>query len=64
MGKKERSGIIQDIDSRENSLILIKQDIYKANWQLPKEVIDYVKENYEKIDEIDIFDIYVKGDKE
>lgn len=56
----EKTGIIEDLKYRTNILMLIKKEKYKNNWQHPGKVIDYVKENYNKIDEIEIFDVYSK----
>ncbi len=56
----ERSGIIEDLDSKTNLTLLIRKDEYKKNWQHPYEVTDYVIQNYEKTGEINMFDIYEK----
>ena len=60
MEQKQKSGIIDDLNSRQNTLVLVIKDEYKANWQHPSKVTDYVKENYKYIDEIETFDVYVK----
>lgn len=36
------------------------QDNYKKNWQLPVEIIEYVKEEFNLVGSIDVFDIYEK----
>ena len=38
--------------------LLIKNDTYNKNWQTPMEVINYIKNNLNKISEISIFDVY------
>ena len=58
MEQRERSGIIQDLETKDNTLLLILQDEYSKNWQLPTGVIQYVKEDYKKVDRIEIFDVY------
>ena len=59
-GTKGEEGIIEDLKAKENIMILIKKDRYSHNWQLPTKVIEYVKENFKLIDEIDLFDIYTR----
>lgn len=61
MGQEERNGIIEDLENDKNFMILIIGEGQKPNWQLPKEVINYVKENYEYIGYIDVFSVYEKG---
>jgi len=60
IGKKGENGIIEDLKSKRNCLILVVNDRYSKNWQLPVNAVNYVKENFKKIDEIDIFDVYEK----
>ena len=42
-------------------MILIIGEGQKINWQLPREVINYIRENYEYIGYIDVFSVYEKG---
>ena len=58
MEQRERSGIIEDLESKENVILLVLQDGYSKNWQLPTNVINHVKENFEHIDSVEIFDVY------
>lgn len=61
LGSKAEEGQIQKIQYMENNTkILIKNDKYRRNWQNPNKVTDYIKENLEKIGEIEYFDIYIK----
>ena len=61
LGGKGEDGIISKLQSlNADSKFLIRKDEYRRNWQTPDEVISYVKKEYKKIDEIEIFDIYVK----
>ncbi|MCI9365223.1 MAG: hypothetical protein HFJ54_00935 [Clostridia bacterium] len=55
-----RSGIIEDLESKKNIVILVINEKFSRNWQLPVKVVEHIKETYEKVDEIDVFDIYVK----
>lgn len=60
LGGRGQNGVLDDIESKENLLLLIMKDDYKKNWQHPKALTDYIIENYDKVGEIDIFDIYQK----
>ncbi len=41
-------------------IILLLKEQYHLNWQTPLEVINYIKENYNKLNSIYIFDVYSK----
>jgi len=59
LGSKGEFGQIEKINQLEKGTkILIKNDQYKLNWQTPLEVITYIKHNFNKIGEVNIFDIY------
>ena len=59
LGGKGELGQIDHINNLPNGTkILIKKDKYSLNWQTPLKVINFVKDNLIKIDEISIFDIY------
>lgn len=60
LGSRGQNGVLADIENTENALLLIRQDIYKKNWQHPFGLTDYIVENYHKIGEVNIFDIYEK----
>ena len=60
IGKDGEEGIIDKIkNNSENVIYLIKQDGYSLNWQTPTKVIDYVKNNFKKIENVDIFAAYI-----
>lgn len=59
LGAKGEKGQIEKIKEIENAIILIKNEKISLNWQTPKEVIEYIKNNLEKIGTINFFDIYV-----
>lgn len=59
LGAKGEEGQIDKIKEMENTIILIKNEKIPLNWQTPKEVIEYVKNNLEKIGTINFFDIYI-----
>lgn len=59
LGAKGEKGIIEKIQKMPSGTkLLIKNDRYNKNWQTPMEVINYIKNNLNKISEISIFDIY------
>ena len=59
-GGRGEDGIIEDLKNTDNLLVLIRKDSLPKNWQHPYKVTDYAIENFEKIDEIDIYDVYEK----
>ena len=59
-GAKGEEGIIEDIKHRNNTIFMVKKGKYKNNWQHPTKIIDYVRQNFTIIDEIELFDIYSK----
>lgn len=59
LGAASEEGQIEKIKNMKNAVILIKNDKMSLNWQTPTKVIEYVKNNLEKIGMISFFDIYV-----
>ncbi|MBO5477413.1 MAG: glycosyltransferase family 39 protein [Clostridia bacterium] len=57
-GKDGEDGIIEDLKTKEDCIILIKNENHERNWQNPEKVREYIIENMEKIGEVDVFDIY------
>ena len=59
IGKDGENGQIQKIKQRDkNSLYLIRNEKLKTNWQTPLNVIDYIRNNLQKIEEIEIYEVY------
>ena len=59
IGKDGEQGQIEKIKQKnDNEIILVRKSNLKTNWQTPKKVVKYVRENLEKIGEINIFEIY------
>lgn len=59
LGGKGEDGQIEKINHLpKGTQLLIKNDNYKRNWQSPEKVISYIKNNFNKIGNISIFDIY------
>lgn len=60
LGSKGEEGQIENLEKESNIKVLILQDKYKPNWQNPKKVRKYIKDNWQKVGTIYIFDIYEK----
>lgn len=61
LGEKDEDGQIEKINHlASGSQILIKNNNYKRNWQTPEKVISYIQNNFHKIGEISLFNIYEK----
>lgn len=60
-GKDGENGQIDKINSQENVRYMILREDYIQNWQTPQSVITYVRENFNKIGEVGVYDIYEKG---
>ena len=59
LGGKGEDGQIEEINHLpKGTQLLIKSDNYKRNWQSPEKVISYIKNTFNKIGNISIFDIY------
>ena len=58
LGQASEEGQIEKIRNMKDTLILIKNEKIPLNWQTPKEVITYVKENLRKVGTVSFFDIY------
>ena len=57
-GENGENRLIEDIKNSNNRQYLILKDNYILNWQTPTKVVDYVKENKNKVGEVSIYDIY------
>ncbi len=61
IGKAGEKGIIEELKKQDKSkTYLVRKNEDSLNWQTPTKVIKYIKENYEKIGEISIYDEYIK----
>ena len=59
IGKDGEQGQIEKLQKRnENELYLIRNSNLKSNWQTPLNVVNYVRNNIEKIGEISIYEIF------
>ena len=57
-GENGENKLIEDIKNSKNRQYLVLKDKYVLNWQTPTKVVDYVKENKNKVGEVSIYDIY------
>lgn len=57
LGSKGEEGIIEDLSKTENTLVMVRKEIYSNNWQMPMKVVKYVRNNYKFVDEIEMFDV-------
>ena len=58
LGSASEEGQIEKIKNMENAVILIKNDKMGLNWQTPTSVIEYIRNNLEKIGTVSFFDVY------
>ena len=56
-GSKGEEGIKEDLKKR-NEYVLILNEKYNLNWQVPKDIIEFVKNNMKKTGSILIYDVY------
>ena len=59
LGSASEEGQIEKIENMENAVILIKNDKIALNWQTPTKVIEYIRNNLEKIGTVSFFDVYI-----
>ena len=59
LGSASEDGQIEKIKHMENAIILIKNDKIALNWQTPITVIEYIKNNLEKIGTVSFFNAYI-----
>ena len=59
IGKDGEQGQIEKIQNRnDKELYLIRNSKLRSNWQTPLNVVNYVRNNLEKIGEISIYEIF------
>lgn len=58
LGSASEEGQIEKIKNMKNAVILIKNDKMALNWQTPTSVIEYIRNNLEKIGTVSFFDVY------
>ena len=60
LGGRGEEGKIEDLQKEKNIIILIKKDGIPRNWQTPELVREYIVSNFNKIGNIENYDIYLK----
>lgn len=59
IGKDGEQGQIEKIKQKdENTMYMIRNEKISTNWQTPLDVIKYIRENLEKVEEIEIYEVY------
>ena len=59
IGKDGEQGQIEKIQNRnDKELYLIRNSKLRSNWQTPLNVVNYVRNNLEKIGEISIYEVF------
>ena len=59
LGSKGEEGQIENLKKEISQIeVLIRNDKYSGNWQNPKKVINWIKQNMQKKGEIGVYDIY------
>lgn len=49
--------VVERLKDREGYIFILKED-YLLNWQVPKEAVTYVRNEFKKIDEVEQFEVY------
>ena len=57
-GGGSTDGIIDDLKNKGDVSLLVRKIGIPKNWQHPNAVTSYVMKNYDKVGEINMFDIY------
>ncbi len=60
LGSRAEEGIIEDIKSKDNILMLVLKNEYSRNWQFPRKIEQYVMQNYNYLEEIELYNVYIK----
>lgn len=60
LGKEDYLKVIDKLDSMNNFSVMIFANEGQLFWQEPKEISEYIKENYEYVEEYDMYKIYYK----
>ena len=60
IGKDGEDGIIENIKSSSKTIYLLKNKGISLNWQTPTKVLDYIRNNLEKTEEFNIFEVWKK----
>lgn len=58
IGVKGSKGIIEDLQIKDNITLLLLKDKGNLNWQTPVDVIEYIQSEYEKVGEVEIFEVW------
>jgi len=60
LGEKGAKGVIEQIKGEQNALFLMRSEVRNLNWQFPRDIFYYVKNNMTKIGEVSVYEVYEK----
>lgn len=61
-GEKGENGKIEDLKNEDDIIVLLRNNEFPMHWQHPLKVRKYIEDNWIKIDTIEMYDVYKKGD--
>ena len=62
IGKDGEEGLIKKVQEQaqdENALFLIRNTHNAQNWQTPMKVVNYIRENFNKVDDVSFYEVYI-----
>lgn len=62
LGENGPERLINQIKESKDTYYVIKATNQELNWQMPKNIVEYIRENLKKVDQYDIFEVYYKGE--
>ena len=60
LGKEDYMAVINKLDSMNDFSVMVYKDESSLFWQEPKEIRQYVMDNYEYVEDFDIYSVYYK----
>ena len=60
IGKNGVEKIINEIKDSHNVYYFVKNPQYALNWQLPEDIVDYIRNNLKYHETVSVFDVYYK----
>ena len=61
-GEKGENGKIEDLKNEDDIIVLLRNNEFPMHWQHPLKVRKYIEDNWIKIDTIEMYDVYKKGE--
>ena len=60
IGENGVEKIINEIKDAHNVYYFVKNPQYALNWQLPEDIVDYIRNNFKYHETVSVFDVYYK----